>query len=236
MVADVEACADDRVNEALLSALESEVKTQCLVAAAEHSCKRKIHSISCRANKKIDKLQSDQMNRKSMIKEQRTQLQSDQVNHKNMIEEQQSQLQMAMIKYKSKYKSAIKEHQAQLQNAKVKYKRNVREQQRRYAVQIDKHKDEVNSLRELIDGQNDMIEGCVEEYQDKRQKNRQSSKLVAAKKDIAMSRLEKIKLCKTKCAELMAREIEFTEQKIKMKELEVQLLEYELIIEEMTEE
>ena len=41
MVVDVEAHEDDGVNEALLSALESKVKTQRLIAAAEHSCKRK---------------------------------------------------------------------------------------------------------------------------------------------------------------------------------------------------
>ena len=39
--------------------LESEVKTQRLVKAAEHSSKRKITKISRRANKTIDKLQTD---------------------------------------------------------------------------------------------------------------------------------------------------------------------------------
>jgi hypothetical protein len=81
-----------------------------------------------------------------------------------------------------------------------------------------------------------MIEGCVEEFRDKRRKNRQASKLVAAKEDIALSRLEKMKLLKNKCKELTAREDEFAKQSIEMEELEIQLLEYELIIEEMTEE
>jgi hypothetical protein len=56
VVADVEACADDRFNEVLLNALESDIKTQHLVDAAKHSCKRKNNKISCIANKKIDKL------------------------------------------------------------------------------------------------------------------------------------------------------------------------------------
>ena len=59
VVSDVEARADNRVNEALSSVLESEVKTQRLVKAAEHSSKRKIAKISRRANKTIDKLQTD---------------------------------------------------------------------------------------------------------------------------------------------------------------------------------
>ena len=51
-----------------------------------------------------------------------------------------------------------------------------------------------------------------------------------------MSRLEKMKLWKNKCEELSTRENEFSKQSIEMKELEIQLLEYELIIKEMTEE
>ena len=54
-------------------------------------------------------------------------------------------------------------------------------------MHIDKHKDETNSLREFIYGQNDMIEGCIEEYKDERRKKQAASKLVAAKKDLALS-------------------------------------------------
>ena len=59
----------------------------------------------------------------------------------------------------------------------------------------------MNSLRELIYGQNDMIEGCVQEYRDERRKNQQAFKLVAAKEDLALNRLEKMKLWKNKCNE-----------------------------------
>jgi hypothetical protein len=45
----------------------------------------------------------------------------------------------------------------------------------------------MNSLRELIYGQTDMIEGCVEEFRDERRKKQQASKLVAAKEDLALS-------------------------------------------------
>ncbi len=85
------------------------------------------------------------------------------------------------------YKSMIKEQQTQLQAAKIKCRSSVQEQQCRHTMQIKKHNDQVNSLRELIYGQNDMIEGCVEEFRDERRKNRHASKLVAAKEDIALS-------------------------------------------------
>ena len=58
VVTDVEARANNRVNEALSSVLESEVKTQLIVKSAVHSSNKKIAKISCRANKTIDKLQS----------------------------------------------------------------------------------------------------------------------------------------------------------------------------------
>ena len=218
VVSDVEARADNRVNEALSSVLESEVKTQRLVKAAEHSSKRKIAKISRRANKTIDKLQSD-----------RATLQ-------NQCDQMKSTHAADLATLKIKYTSVIKDQQSELQRAKVKYKSTVREQQRRHSEHIQKHKDEMNSLRELIHGQNDMIEGCVEEFRDERRKSIQASKLVAAKEDIALSRLEKMKLWKTKCEELSARENKFAQQSIEMEELEIQLLEYELIIEEMTEE
>ena len=64
--------------------------------------------------------------------------------------------------------------------------------------------DEMNSLREYIYGQNDMIDGCVEENRDKRKKSWLASKLVTPKEDLALSSLEKMKLWKTKCKELNA--------------------------------
>jgi hypothetical protein len=137
---------------------------------------------------------------------------------------------------KINYKSIMDDQHTHMQTAKIKYKNNVQEQQRRNTELIKKHNDEVNYLRELIHNQNDMIERCVEEFREERRENWQASKLVAAKEDIALSRLEKMKLWKTKCKELTAREKEFAQQSIKMDDMEVQLLEYELIIEEMTEE
>ena len=61
VVTDVEARANNRVNEVNESVLESEVKTQRIVKSVVHSSNRKIAKISRRANKTIDKLQSDRV-------------------------------------------------------------------------------------------------------------------------------------------------------------------------------
>ena len=218
VVTDVEARANNRVNEALSSVLESEVKTQLIVKSAVHSSNKKIAKISCRANKTIDKLQSDR------------------VTLQNQCDQMKSMHAADLATLKMKYTSILKDQQSELQMAKIQYKSTIREQQRKHSVHIDKHKNEMNSLREFVYGQNDMIEGCIEEYRDERRKNQQASKLVAAKEDLALNRLKKMKLLKNKCNELTTRENEFAKQSIEMEELEIQLLEYELIIEEMTEE
>ena len=51
-----------------------------------------------------------------------------------------------------------------------------------------------------------------------------------------MNRLEKVKLWKAKCIELSARENEYAVQSSKIDDMKLQMLEYELIIEEMTED
>jgi hypothetical protein len=51
-----------------------------------------------------------------------------------------------------------------------------------------------------------------------------------------VNRLEKVKLWKAKCIELSARENEYAVQSSKIDDMKLQMLEYELIIEEMTED
>jgi len=104
-VSDVEARADNRVNEALSSVLESEVKTQRLVKAAEHSCKRKIAKISRSANNTINKLQTDRVSLQNQWNQMKsthaTDLATMKIKYTSVIKDQQSELQRAKIKYKS---------------------------------------------------------------------------------------------------------------------------------------
>ena len=145
VVTDVEARANNRVNEALSSVLESKVKTQLIVKSAVHSSNKKIAKIYCRANKKIDKLQSDR------------------VTLQNQCDQMKSMHAADLATLKIKHTSILKDQQSELQMAKIKYKSTIREQQRKHSVHIDKHKNEMNSLREFGYGQNDMIEGCIED-------------------------------------------------------------------------
>ena len=121
VVTDDEARAKNVVNEALSSVLKSEVKTQCIVKAAVHSCNRKVATISRRANKTIDKLQADHVT---------LQNQGDQMKTMHAAD-------LAILKMK--YTSILKDQQSKLQMAKIKYKSTIREQQRKHSVHIDKH-------------------------------------------------------------------------------------------------
>ena len=118
VVTDVEARANNRVNEALSSVLESEVKTQCIVKSVVHSSNRKIAKISCRANKTIDKLQADS------------------VTLQNQCDQMKSTHAADLATLKMKYTSILKDQQSQLQMAKIQFKSTIREQQRKHSVPI----------------------------------------------------------------------------------------------------
>jgi hypothetical protein len=94
----------------------------------------------------------------------------------------------------------------------------------------------MNSLRELLFGQIDMIDGCVEENRDERRKAKQATKLVVTKEVLAVNRLEKVKFWKAKCVELSACENEYAVHSSKIDDMKLQMLEFELIIEEMTDD
>ena len=105
VVKDVEARANNRVNEALSSVLESEVKTQCIVKSVVHSSNRKIAKISRRANKTIDKLQADSVTLQNQCDQMKSTHAADlatlKMKYTSVLKDQQSQLQMAKIQFKS---------------------------------------------------------------------------------------------------------------------------------------
>jgi hypothetical protein len=132
VVTDVEARAKNSVDKALSNVLESEVKTHHIVKAAVHSCNQKFSTISCRTNKIIDKLQADH------------------VTLQNQCDQMKSMHATDLATLKMKYKSVIKDKQSELQMAKIQYKSTVQEQQHYHSKHIEKHKDKINSLSELI--------------------------------------------------------------------------------------
>ncbi len=175
--ADIEADACQRVDEAFDSVLESELKTQRRIFASEIDCKKRIDHISHWAKRKIDKLQGDlvlihsQCHVQSLaVKESERALLQMKVAHAEEIASENI-----------KHKHSIQELQPIHETSKFKYKSFVCERLGKHAEHSDKQKDQMNSLRELLFGQSNMIDGCVEEYRDERRKSKQASKLALTK-------------------------------------------------------
>jgi hypothetical protein len=135
-----------------------------------------------------------------------------------------------------KHKRSIQELQCIHETSKFKYKSFVHERLRKHAEHSDKKKDQMNSLRELLFGQSNMIDGCVEENRDERRKSKQATNLAVSKEVLAVNRLAKVILWKSKCVELCAHENEYAAQSSKIDDMELQRLEYELIIEETADD
>ena len=77
----------------------------------------------------------------------------------------------------TKHKHFIQELQRIHETSKFKYKSFVCEWLCKHAEHSDKQKVQMNSLREHLFGQSDMIDGCVEEKRDERRKSKQASTL-----------------------------------------------------------
>ena len=105
VVTDVEAHANNRVNEVNESVLESDVKTQHIVKSVVHSSNRKIAKISRRANKTIDKLQANSVTLQNQCDQMKSAHAADlatlKMKYTSVLKDQQSQLQMAKIQFKS---------------------------------------------------------------------------------------------------------------------------------------
>ncbi len=108
-----------------------------------------------------------------------------------------------------KHKRSIQELQHIHETSTFKYKSFVREQLRKHAERSDKQNDQMNSLRDLLFNQSDMIDGCVEENRDELRKSKKATNLAVSKKVLAVNSLAKVKLWKAKCVELCARENEY---------------------------
>jgi hypothetical protein len=95
---------------------------------------------------------------------------------------------------------------------------------------------EMNTLRELIFGQNQMIDGCLLEMQDERRAVRLASDSAHQQKSIASNRMAKIKLWKGKYEELRLLKDAYMNQSTEIEEMQRKIDEYEVLTEEMTED
>ena len=115
-----------------------------------------------------------------------------------------------------------------MKSLKTQHKYAIRDTQARHILRCEKQKlsmtNEMKSLRDLIFGQNQMIDGCLDEMKDERRAARQAS-------DSA-----KTKWWKSKCDELTHLQDAYMTQATKMEEMQQRIDEYERLSEEMTED
>ncbi len=96
----------------------------------------------------------------------------------------------------SKHKSAVSDSQAQLKSLASQHKFALQDTQACHLQCFEKQKqsmtNEMNRLRELLYGQNEMIDGCLDEMKDKRRAARLASNSAKQLKIITSNRNEKI--------------------------------------------
>ena len=89
------------------------------------------------------------------------------------------------------------DHAIAMKSLKTQHKIALRDTQARQFLRFEKQKQnmtiEMNRLRELLYGQNEMIDGCLDEMKDERRATRQASDSAKHLKVIASDRMDKIK-------------------------------------------
>ena len=95
---------------------------------------------------------------------------------------------------------------------------------------------EMNRQRELIFGQNQMIDGCLEGMQDESRAARLASNSANQQKSIAYNRMAKIKWWKGKYEELQLLKDSYINQTTQIEEMKQKIDEYDVPTEEMTED
>jgi hypothetical protein len=239
--------AKDNLDFVLKASALSEAKSQKLIASAGKQLHKKIASITCKTNKRIEKSQmefalitckTNKRIEKSQMEFERLQQDCVQATEAAIEAERtiviiKTDHAIAMKSLKTQHKNAIRDTQARHKNA-------IRDTQARHVLRFEKQNwsmtNEMNSLRDLIFGQNEMIDGCLDEMKDERRAARQASDSAKQLKVIASYRMDKIKWWKGKCDELTYLQDAYMTQATKMEEMQQRIDEYERLSEEMTED
>ena len=193
-------------------------KSQRLITSTQKQSEKKIALITHRANKKIEAaLETDS----SIIEMTRA--------HAHELSS-----------LTSKHKLALSDSQAQLKSLASQHKFALRDTQTRHLLRFEKQKqsmtNEMIRLRELLYGQNEMIDGCLDEMKDERRAARLASDWAKQLKVIASNRMDKIKWWKAKCNKLTLLQDAYVSQANKMEEMQQKIDEYERLSEDMTED
>jgi hypothetical protein len=198
--------AKDNLDLALKASALSEAKSQKLITSAGKQLHKKIASITCKTNKRIEKPQMEF-----------ERLQQDCV----QATEAAIEAERTVVIIKTDHAIAMKSLKTQHKNA-------IRDTQARHILRCEKQKlsmtNEMKSLRDLIFGQNQMIDGCLDEMKDERRAARQASNST------------KTKWWKSKCDELTHLQDAYMTQATKMEEMQQRIDEYERLSKKMTED
>jgi uncharacterized membrane protein YqiK len=156
--------ANDTVELTLKATADSEAKSQRLITSMQKQSEKKIASITHRANKRIESFKMDlehvqqDCQSKSMAA-----LEAD-----RSIQTMTRAHAQELSSLTSKHKLALSDSQAKLKSQTSQHKIALRDTQARHVLRFDKQKQsmtiEMNQLRELLYGQNEMINGCTEGY------------------------------------------------------------------------
>ena len=210
--------AKDNLDLTLKASTLSEAKSQKLITSAGKQLHKKIASITSKTNKRIEKSQMEFEH-----------LQQDCI----QATEAAIEAERTVVIIKTDHAIAMKSLKTQHKNA-------IRDTQARHILRFEKQKlsmtNEMNSLRNLIFGQNEMIDGCLDEMKDECRAARQASDSAKQLKVIASDRMDKIKWWKGKCDELTHLQDAYMTQASKMEEMQQRIDEYERLSKEMTED
>ena len=236
MVEEAKAEANYTVELALKATADSAAKSQRLITSMQKQSKKKIASITHRANKRIE---SSTMDLERV--QQDCQSKSTAALEADMSIQTMTRAHAQELSYlTSKHKLALSDSQAELKSQAGQHKIALRATQARHVLRFEKQKQsmtiEMNRLRELLYGQNEMIDGCLDEMKDERRAARQASDLAKQLKVIASDRMDKITWWKGKCDELTHLKDAYMTQATKMEEMQQRIDEYERLSEEMTED
>ncbi len=142
--------AEAKVNleSALKASALSESKSQKLIKSAGKQSHKKIALITSKANKRIEKSQK--------VFE--------------CLQQDCIQATAAAIEAERSIVAIKTDHVIAMKSLKTQYKYAIRDTQAQHVLRFEKQKlsmtNEMNSLRDLIFGQNQMIDGCLDEMQD----------------------------------------------------------------------
>ena len=160
--------AEDNLDLVLKASALSEAKSQKLITSTGKLLHKKIHRFTSKTNKRIEKSQMEF-----------ERLQQDCI-----------QATEAAIEAERTVVAIKTDHAIAMKSLKTQHKYAIRDTQARHVLRFEKQKlsmtNEMNSLRDLIFGQNQMIDGCLLEMQDARGAVRLASGSAHQQKSIAI--------------------------------------------------